>query len=244
MDRIEAVRKAEEQDAKEAEERRERRGIFERAFQRAGIPARFVGCSLSSYPVSAATAPLLKRLRCPLPPHAASEDDPAWDAYGDAYQLWKGSWFFHGLYGRGKTGLVVSYAREWLRDLCDTETPEYLRSCRLLIFASVPDLLSELRDTYRSNASERDVIRRYTGALLLLLDDLGAEHVKDAGWLEDRLYQIIGTRHAEERPTLFTSNLNLEQLAGKIGERVTWRIVEMCGADHIVKVDGPNLRDR
>ena len=93
--------------------------------------------------------------------------------------------------------------------------------------------------------SEAEIIKRYSQADVLIMDDLGAEHIRTGNeeWTADRLYQIIGYRHAEELPTLFTSNLDIAQTGKRIGERITWRIVEMCGPQHICKVTGPNLRD-
>jgi len=146
------------------------------------------------------------------------------------------SWFLWGKYGVGKTGLAVGYAR-----MCCFE--EHYQ----IIFRSVPDLLSELRSTYGRNneheITEADVIVQYTDVELLVLDDLGAEQVKNQDWVADRLYQIVGTRHAEERPTVFTSNLSPQEVGDRIGERITWRIVEMVGKDNIVEVTGPNLRE-
>ena len=87
------------------------------------------------------------------------------------------------------------------------------------------------------------MLEKYAGVSLLILDDLGAEHISGSGWLEDRLYQIIGQRHRDERPIVFTSNLSIKEVGGRIGERIAWRIVEMCG-DNIVHVQGANQRDR
>ncbi|MCH7580374.1 MAG: ATP-binding protein [Chloroflexi bacterium] len=153
----------------------------------------------------------------------------------DARDVWsKSSWYLWGPYGCGKTGLVVGHAYERL--ITDAST---------ILFRSVPDLLTELRSTYnRSDGpSEYAVLEKYAGVSLLILDDLGAEHISGSGWLEDRLYQIIGQRHRDERPIVFTSNLSIKEVGGRIGERIAWRIVEMCG-DNIVHVQGANQRDR
>tara|TARA_B110000196_G_C21063992_1_gene623861 strand:- start:670 stop:885 length:216 start_codon:yes stop_codon:yes gene_type:complete len=37
------------------------------------------------------------------------------------------------------------------------------------------------------------------------------------------LYQIIGKRHRDDLPTIFTSNIQ------QIGQRIAWRIMEMYG---------------
>ena len=143
----------------------------------------------------------------------------------------EGSHFLWGDVGRGKTGLAVGIARRQLE-----------MGVGSLLFVSVPDLLSELRDTYNSDTSELNIINRYADVPLLILDDLGAEQAKNTEWIEDRLYQVINRRHGEMKPTIITSNLSLRQLSHRIGIRNTERVRELCG-DNIIEIRGSNLRD-
>lgn len=195
---------------------------------KAGVPERFRYMTLATSPVDTS----IKGKLAWHDPTAewTTEDQDRWSAFAD------GSWLFWGDYGVGKTGLAVAYASERFKH---NEYPPTLR------FVSVPDFLSELRDTYRADGgSEMAIIKSYREPDILILDDLGAEHVKDSGWLEDRLYQLIGHRHADQRQTIFTSNLSPSQLGDRIGERNMWRIIEMCGDEHILHITGPNLRDK
>jgi DNA replication protein DnaC len=109
------------------------------------------------------------------------------------------------------------------------------------LFITVPNLLDRIRATYGpgGNGSEQEVIETVKTVEFLVLDDLGAERVTD--WVAEKLFTIINHRHDEDLETVFTSNLSLEQLADHIGERTTWRIVEMAD---VVELSGPNLRDR
>ena len=188
-------------------------------WQASGIPSRYRSFRFETSPLKE----IAKRLD--------------WTEYDDDHEPkedYRRSWLLWGGYGTGKTGLAVAYART------------VVEVGKSIIFRSMPDLLSELRSTYNrrrdDEVSEMDLLDQYRTASLLVLDDLGAEQVKDTGWLEDRLYQIIGHRHAEELQTIFTSNLAPQQLAERIGERNMWRIVEMCGQEGIIHVEGPNLR--
>lgn len=188
-------------------------------WNRSGIPSRFLVMSLETSPWSEARPEMIKEIR----------------TEAESVLLW-------GSFGVGKTGLAVSIARTWVwpEDGDDYYDPDPFT----VIFKTLPDLMSELRDTYNrreGSKSEQQVIDECRGANLLILDDLGAEQVKDSGWFEDRLYQIIGHRHADRAPTIFTSNLSPQQLGARIGERNMWRIVEMCG-EHVYHLDGPNLR--
>lgn len=181
-----------------------------------GIPARFQAWRLSTSPPMAALPKWADRL-------LGKGTEP-----GQSLYLW-------GSYSVGKTGLAVGYARDWLEATCGVES---------LLFATLPDLLATIRATYRDDGpSEESVVAQYRQAGLLVLDDMGAEQVTGSGWAEDRLYRVIGRRHDELKPIVFTSNLSLKALSARIGERLTWRILEMCGADGVIHVKGPNLRD-
>lgn len=142
------------------------------------------------------------------------------------------SGFLWGEIGVGKTGLAIGYARAALES----------RVVHQILFISLPDLLSKLRATY-SNNSEYAMIQRYASVELLILDDMGAEQSKNTDWIQDRLYQIINHRHGEMLPTMFTSNLCLEDLGQRIGARNAWRIREMTGPENIIEIKGPNLRE-
>mgnify|MGYP001569091183 CR=1 FL=1 len=201
------------------------------------IPHRFTNFDLRTCPFVKTNPELVRRLTCP----TYDADNPeAYDTWAKLDDAWRGSWYFYGGYGVGKTGLAVCLAREFVRGGLDVPDER-------LLFVGLPALLGELRSTYNNHRedapTEKEIIQRYSGVRLLVLDDLGAEQVTGSGWVEDRLYQIIGQRHDEERFTIFTSNLSLVHLAKRIGERITWRILEMCGPEHVVEVKGPNLRD-
>lgn len=226
------IRKAE----REQEDRQRLQGLWSSA----GIPLRFAEMRLSTSPLCQSHPEIVARLS---PPHDVWEDygedeeppNEILDAYLSLWGTWIASWFLYGPSGVGKTGLAVGLA--WERIKLDDE----LKSLR---FTTAPAMLSELRSTYNRSGddpTEQDVIDKYAQADLLLLDDLGAEQVKNTGWVEDRLYQIIGERHDNLRPTIFTSNLSIAQLATRIGERITWRIVEMV-SKNILHLTGPNLR--
>jgi len=185
-----------------------------RIWRVAEIPDRFQGWNLASSPLHTSNPKLMRTLL-------------DWDC--------QRSWYFWGPYGRGKTGLAVGLARLAL----DTQDRP-----GMMLFRAVPQLLSEIRATYSRDEgqTEADLLALYTKTPLLILDDLGAEQVKPTGWVADRLYQIIGDRHANDKTTIYTSNLDIDTLRQKIGDRICWRIIEMCGEDHIVELRGANLR--
>jgi len=135
-----------------------------------------------------------------------------------------------GSYGTGKTGLLVGA----LRAICD----RYALSGRRVQFTTGADLLDELRHGYE-DGTHNVTLRRVKTVALLAIDDLGAE--KPSEWVLERLYVIVNARYEAMLPTFITTNYDLDELAGRIGERVFERLIETCKK---FEVDGPNLRRR
>lgn len=87
-------------------------------------------------------------------------------------------------------------------------------------FATVPDLLDELRATFDPDSGERfdTLFRRLRDVDLLILDDLGAH--QSSGWAQEKLYQLLNYRHLGRRPTVVTSDLELTKLEPRIASRL------------------------
>lgn len=142
--------------------------------------------------------------------------------------------FLWGPVGSGKTSLASCLYRAWQDGGAAG------------MWFTVPGLLDAIRagfDRETRTYQASDLVAAVCSVPLLLLDDLGAERVTD--WVAGQLYSVVNSR--EERPTIFTSNLDLaglcDRLGGLDGERIVSRIQGMC-APHIYHVDGPDLRQR
>ena len=109
------------------------------------------------------------------------------------------------------------------------------------LFVSIPDLLLEIRHSFKekSETDEQDIINKYSEIDLLVLDDLGIE--KTSEWSIQTLYTIIDRRYRDMKRTIITSNLNLKEIADKLDDRISSRIAGMCdcitlkGADRRLK---------
>lgn len=122
--------------------------------------------------------------------------------------------FYYGEPGTGKTHLAVSEARRsiWHGLKCH--------------FVTVPYLLMKLRSSFSQveAAQEMEIIDGYIYNWdLLVLDDLGAEKTTD--YALQALYLIIDGRYGNKNKTIITSNLNPVELATKLGDRISSRVL-------------------
>lgn len=110
---------------------------------------------------------------------------------------------------------------------------------RKCLFISVPDLLMEIKSSYGPNAvegskTEFDIIKYYSDAWLLVLDDFGT--VKPTDWVLQTLYLIVNRRYENLKTTIFTSNLSLSECASVLGDdRIVSRIQRMCEGNILCK---------
>lgn len=143
--------------------------------------------------------------------------------YADKYPINNGL-LITGTCGTGKTHIAVAI----LHAILEKGYPG--------LFVTVPDLLAEIRKSF-NNDGESKKIKDIMSARFLVLDDLGAEKTTD--WVQEQLYMIINHRYEYELPTVITSNLDIGQLAQKIGERSASRLLEMC---YGVRLNGEDYR--
>lgn len=130
--------------------------------------------------------------------------------------------------GRGKTHLAVGVARK-----CQAQ------GYTALVIKSI-DLLNRLRRCYaaKDDQAEIAIMRVLREIDLLVIDDVGTE--KPTGWVLEKLYEIIDYR-LKRKSTIFTTNLNGEDMEIKIGGALTSRIyadqLQIEGRDWRVKDD-------
>lgn len=122
-----------------------------------------------------------------------------------------------GGYGCGKTHLAAAVAHYAV-------THQRVRALLLV----VPDLLDYLRAAFAPDqASSYDArFNAIRNADLLILDDLGTENTTP--WASEKLFQIMNFRYNERRPTIVSSNRNLDDLDPRIASRLS--DARMCQA--------------
>ena len=148
--------------------------------------------------------------------------------------------FLDGEKGTGKTKLAAIIANE------------RAGAGKPVLFASVPDLMADIRASLSSGGtSER--VQAVKETPLLVLDDLGAEKMTE--WVGEQLFCIVNHRYNEQLPTVVTSNYSPTQIirhmatvdsGGNViddmqGQRIMSRIYGMCER---VEVKGADWRMR
>ncbi len=143
--------------------------------------------------------------------------------------------FITGKPGTGKTHMAVGLMKFWFNGLMPIAVESHYRAWPL--FVPAPELMFQLKSTFdrKSGPSETDITQKYSGASLLVLDDLGAE--RESEWARQVLYLILNRRYNEALPTIITSNLSLAEIAEQIDDRLASRIMEMGIAIELVGKD-------
>lgn len=120
--------------------------------------------------------------------------------------------------GRGKTHLACAIIHS-------------LQEKYTVAFAHVPTLLERVR---RGDVA----VEQYISVDLFVLDDLGSERASD--WALEKLLIIIEGRLNQFKPTVFTTNFNVDEIERRIGSRLASRILYNC-LD--VVIQGPDWRE-
>lgn len=102
---------------------------------------------------------------------------------------------------------------------------------------TVIDFLSDLKTTYSGENSEEKITRKIHTDDILFLDDFGTEKMSE--WTEEVTYRLINHRYEYLKPTFFSSNLSIAEIADKVGDRIASRIVHMC---EVIKLEGEDRR--
>jgi DNA replication protein DnaC len=125
----------------------------------------------------------------------------------------RGLWFM-GPLGTGKTTLAMLVSKA------------ALKTGRSVAIYSLPRLLNQIRDMYRTDRSHVDLLDRLTSVDLLHIDDIGAERTND--WVLEELYSIVNARYEDERSIVITTNIEADKLGEQITQRTVSRLNEMC----------------
>lgn len=122
--------------------------------------------------------------------------------------------YFYGPTGVGKSHLAAAVALAWADG-----------GLGRAAYASAPALLRYIRSGYQDDTADARLIALQV-VDLLVLDDLGTEYHKPGqsyGATESILFELLADRYTYDRPTIITSNLEVEDLEPRIASRIRGR---------------------
>lgn len=131
-----------------------------------------------------------------------------------------------GAYGCGKTHLAAAVGNY------------RLQKGDMVLFITTPDLLDHLRASFAPNSEftydESFDRLRETG--LLIIDDLGVENPSE--WAQEKMFQLLNHRYSHRKPTIITTNRNLDTL----DPRIRSRLLDV-NVIHHVSIHAPDYRN-
>lgn len=107
------------------------------------------------------------------------------------------------------------------------------------LFISAPKLIGEIRQGTLGEIdfTEEEIIDKYTTKRFLVIDDIGVE--KFSEFVAQCWYRIVDTRVSNGLPTLYTSNLNKQEIADRLGPRIASRLF----SSYLIPIDGTDKRE-
>ena len=116
-----------------------------------------------------------------------------------------------GNYGTMKTTMAIAILRQWIDDG---------HGGLIVPMCSLMDNLYTMRILNREEFAKYD--RRIRNTPLLVLDDLGGEDAD--GWIKGKVDSILIERYNKMLPTIITTNLTQDQMAGTYSGRIMDRL--------------------
>ena len=148
-----------------------------------------------------------------------SEKKTAIESFVDHFEQWDeegmGFYICSGMKGSGKTFLASC--------ICNSLIDKYPIGTK---FVSASQLLNISKNSDGSGNYEQDPLSLLCNCKLLVIDDIGQKNC-GSEWMNDVLFEITDKRYQEKLVTIFTSNLNMQQLSNVVDERIADRINRM-----------------
>lgn len=145
--------------------------------------------------------------------------------------------YLYGNKGIGKTHITACVANA------------LLSKCVPVLFTNLFEISKAVKATFKRDSirTEQDLIEEFGRVSFLFFDDLGTEIFtkgENDTWLQGLLFDLINKRYNNNKPTVFSSNYDLNELVTKRGimDKTVDRIREMTSGA-AMKITGESLRN-
>ena len=117
------------------------------------------------------------------------------------------------------------------------------------IYTNLASILGEIRSSYDGNGmGECELLRKLQFFDFAFIDDLGKEflgrefNAASSKWAEEKLFEVLNARYNAKKPTIFSSNYSIKELASTLNldNAIVARIDEM--ATRVLKLEGDDFR--
>lgn len=143
-----------------------------------------------------------------------------------------------GPYGTGKTGMAAGILDLLVPDaMAGVIGPPPGSYAPALLFTTAERFFRSIKTGWLDK-TDGEVFKHHAEAGVLVLDDVGAEAPTD--WVQREYQAMLNERYDEQRPTIITTNLGLDDLKAHLSERVWNRVMESSA---FIEVKGRNLHD-
>ncbi len=149
--------------------------------------------------------------------------------------------------GNGKTHLAIACMVEMLKSMKGSTVKKNLEALDNLgdhkkykptaKFENFSEIMMTIKASFNSEgATEQDIVDRYVGYDILVVDDIGAEKITD--YTQAVVYSILNKRYEDMKPTIITTNLSSGDITSGYGSRILSRIASGV----IISLDGADRR--
>lgn len=153
------------------------------------------------------------------------------------------NWFLlSGEVGRGKTTMATAAFNDWASRRAHRYDRIGAQRPRLPLWITESNMFAGADMAGAKSHSGRAVfMERFVLAPLLVLDDLAGSRREPTTWQGGAIRNLIAERHANERATIFTTNIkSWEALEKLYGDHIVSRMIERCSS--MTTVEGPDRR--
>lgn len=147
----------------------------------------------------------------------------------------------HGIYLYGKPGTGKTHITACMAN-------ELIKQGRAVLFTNMGEISKAIRGTFdtKGGETEQSFMKRLNSIDFLFIDDFGTERLVKANedlWLQEKVFDIVNTRYNNNKPTIFTSNYSLAQMAKERGlsMKTIDRINQKCV---ILELKGSSYRNK